>query len=48
MSNLAATLKQEISRLARKELRRELDGLKVDRARTVGDLLALVADLLED
>lgn len=28
MSNLAATLKQEISRLARKELRRELDGLK--------------------
>ena len=30
------------------QLGRELDGLKVDRARTVGDLLALVVDLLED
>jgi acyl carrier protein len=30
------------------ELGRELDGLKVDQAGSIGDLVALVADLLED
>lgn len=37
----------EFRSLVAEELGRELDGLKVERARTVGDLLALVADLLE-
>ena len=37
----------ELRMLVEAELGRDLDGLKVDRAQKVGDLVALVADLLE-
>ncbi|WP_156302361.1 acyl carrier protein [Methylogaea oryzae] len=37
----------EFRMLVEDELGRALDGLKVDQARTVGDLVALVADMFE-
>jgi len=47
MPDLATTLKQEISRLARKELRREVDGLKKAASAYRADIAALKRTVAE-